>query len=456
MKLFIESIFDKDTNKLEDAKAKAVQAANVLEKQHNNTAAAKIFYFATAIDKLIVATGDTGKKAMIIDKNVLMVKEIPDIKLGDIPTKMARYQELVIPAVDFKEKKLVFTKVKDLNDEKNNNQLGANFELTEIPNNNPVYDFEGYKVEIIDEQPKFLKIKASDIIEAEVSFMVGSFATTDKDKDFIEILINGKMLKLDLANAGVNTLNYAKIINNNTEFYANVKIIKKFNKNGLPGQNHNYAKIVKVTLRGYFHEPLNVSVLGKTNQDFNDEAYGYVQHSLELVDIKPFEIPVPYTNVATEVGGIANHPFTIKKDKPFTDGITFGAVMNYASFATWGDLLKIQGTHDFLAFHKQGNANNLCVTTGRAGNISVPNVKLPENNRPFYAQFSINFKTKTVTVTIDKVSGTIDMPIFYASEFNRIMFGDAAHKSPINYITNAWYWIGDTANLQGDTKQVNG
>ena len=448
MRLFIESIFDKDTDKLEDAKAKAIKAANVLEKQHGNRIAAKIFYFATKIDKLIIATGDTGRKAMMLDHNVLMVKEIPDIKIGEIPTKMARYQELVIPAVDFEEKKLAFTKIKDLNDEKDGGELGAVFTLTEIPNNNKTMDSSVGKVELLNEQPKFLQIKANDYIDAEISFQVMAIGTIDRD-DHLQIKINGKDLILSTQNRSGDKK--ANIVRNDTLFYVDSNI----HHASFKGKDN---LTITVILKGYFQLETNVSILGHQDQSLSDEAWAYIDHSLELEDIKPFKIPAPYTNVATKVPGFVNHSFVIKKDKPFTDGITFGAVMNYGSFATWGNLLEFKGDKNFFALHRDSDTNKLCLTNklhDQQTRFDFRHIKLPEANRPFYAQFSINFKTKTITVTIDEISETIDLPNFDAAEFKDILFGDVAHKSPINYITNAWYWIGDTSELQGDTKQVN-
>ena len=464
MKLFIESIFDKDTDKLDDAKTKATQAANALEKQHGNRVAAKIFYFATKIDKLIIATGDTGKKAMILDSNILMVKEIPDIKLGDIPTKMARYQELVIPAVDFKEKKLVFTKVKDLNDEKSNNQLGTEFTLTEVPNNNKIIDFEGYKVEIIDEQPKFLKIKASDTIEAEVNFMVGAFGNLNSPKDYLKILINGDELELDIdiwEQSGKTPKNYAKVIKNDTKYYVDLETVKYYDK-VLDGQTDtsNVSRVVKVTLRGYFYEPLSISILGKTDQAFTNEAFGYIQHSLELVDIKPFEVPVPYRDVATELGvDVQGHTVEIKKKETYKDGITMGGVFTMTTLGSNmyplgikigdGDPYENKKPYEYLVFDKDKKQ----WAYDKNGNYTyIPNniLPIPELNKPFYAQFSLNYKSRTATIQIEDKKHSFEIK---PSEFDRILF---INDKSEGFATNLWYWIGDTSDLEGDTKQVNG
>lgn len=277
MKLYIESVFDKETNKFEDVKTKAIEAANKLEARHNNNAVGKIYYFSIPLDKVVVAIGNTGKQVLDIDNNIAMIKDMPDLDLGDVPTKMARYQELLIPRVDLKEKKVVFTKIRDMNGE---NEIGAEFNLTEVTSNNPVYDFQGYKVEVIDEQPKFLKIKAGDIIKGEVSFMVGSFNTIEKD-DVLNIIINGKELVISL-----NRIGSIKIIKNETEFYVDTQLIKKigeWNSYGrLKGQQAYksnkgyYSSIAKIILKGYFTSETNISVLGKTDESFENEAYGYV------------------------------------------------------------------------------------------------------------------------------------------------------------------------------------
>ena len=443
MKLFIESIFDKNTDKLEDAKTKAIQAANVLEKQHGNRIAAKIFYFATAIDKLIIATGDTGKKAMILDKNILMIREIPDIKIGDIPTKMARYQELVIPAVDFKEKKLVFTKIKDLNDEKNNNQLGANFELTEIPNNNPVIHVDGNTVvkeggvaaEIISEQPKFLKIKASDHVDAEISFEVIAIKNVHKD-DPLQIKINGKDLILSVQHGGSAN---ATIVKNDTIFYVDSSI----HHATLKGTDN---MTITVTLKGYFPLETNISILGHQDEDLSNESWAYVVHSLELNDIKPFEIPVPYRNVATEIPGVLQgHGVTIKKDKTYNDGITIGAIITATDLGKFAALgVHNDNSYEVLLFEDGEWAYD---KNGSNTNFSNDILPVPDLNKPFYVQLSLNYKSRTATIQVeDKKHNFAINP----SSFNSFFVGNNG------FATNLWYWIGDTSDLQGDTKQVNG
>lgn len=149
MKLFIESVFDKETNKIEDVRKAAIAAANKLEASHGNNIVGKIYYFSIPLNKLIMVVGDIGKKVLDIDSNIILEKPIPEIKLGDIPTKMARYQELLIPQLDLKEKKVLFTNIKQAGGEE---KFEGTLNLTEVASNNPVYDFQGYKVEIIDEQ----------------------------------------------------------------------------------------------------------------------------------------------------------------------------------------------------------------------------------------------------------------------------------------------------------------
>ena len=454
MKLYIESIFDKDTNKIEDAKQKAIDAANNVEEMHGNLGAAKIYYFATVIDKLIIATGKTGAKAMGIKNQVLAIKEIPDIKLGDIPTKFAKYQELVIPAIDFKAKKVIFTKLKDMNGEDN---IGAEFKLAEIPNNNPVYDWKNYKVEIIDEQPKFLKIEPNQTIWGKVSFMVGAFGTTEPS-DRIKISINGDIIELSLAiedetDSSYSSRSTAKIIKNNSQFYVDFEQVLVDSE--VLNSQHGYyphSRIAKVTLRGYFYQPLNISILGNTDEDFSNEAFGYIQKSLNLVDLKPFKIPAPYTNVATKVDGLTHQPLDIKKNKPFTDGITFGAVMSYKAYVSWNNFLSITNdddSHSFI-FHRKGGYDIPDITINN-NNFDIPDLTIPGSNKPFYVQMSINFKSNLITLTIDDKSKTIEIPNvrFKKDELCHIVFGDNSHSdTSLNFISDMWYWIGDTSDIE--------
>ena len=447
MKLYIESVFDKDTNKMEDAKQKAIDTANNVEKSHGNLGAAKIYYFATAIDKLIISTGTIGMKAMGIKNQILDIKDIPDIKLGDIPTKFAKYQELVIPAVDFKAKKVVFTKLKDMNGEDN---IGAEFKLTEIPNNNPVYDLKDYKVEIIDEQPKFLKIEPNQTIWGEVSFMVGSFGQVEPS-DTIKILINGDIVELSLPIDNEQDNNYtstntAKVIKNNSQFYVDFEQVL-FITHNLDNQHsktgYSYSKIAKVTLRGYFYQPLNISILGQTNEDFTNEAFGYIQKSLNLIDLKPFKIPVPYTNVATKVDGlIQQHDFKIKKDKIYTDGITMGMITARKAGDFYPFSIHFNGTKPYTAFafdHHKGQW--ACDLNGQYTYIDNKLLPVPEINKPFYAQMSLNYKTKIATFQIDKHKYSMDIS---PSKFNDFSFGGSATV----FSSDMWYWIGDTADIK--------
>ena len=446
MKLYIESVFDKDTNKMEDAKQKAIDTANNVEKSHGNLGAAKIYYFATVIDKLIVVTGAIGAKAMGIKNPILDIKDIPDIKLGDIPTKFAKYQELIIPAIDMKAKKVVFTKLKDMNGEDN---IGAEFKLTEIPNNNPVYDYKDYKVEIIDEQPKFLKIEPNQTIWGEVSFMVGAFGEVEPS-DRIKILINGQLIELQINIVDEHDRSYqsgsAKIITNNSHYFAELKQIS-FNTSALKGQHGTYAysRIAKVTLRGYFYQPLNISILGQTNEDFTNEAFGYIQKSLNLEDLKPFKIPAPYTNVATKIDGIAMGHETIIKTKDFKDGITFGGIFIYNNY-------KEKHEHNPLMVYSNGvrfgltyvyQAKRWAYDNGSYNYISTDDLPVPEAGKPFYAQVSINFKLKIATFQIDDKKYSMEIKS-NDNPIDHIRFGgtDAVISDDM------WYWIGDTSDIK--------
>ena len=449
MKLYIESVFDKTTNKLEDAKKKAIQTANVVEKKFNNLGAAKIYYFATAIDKLIVTIGNIGAKAMGIKNQILTIKDIPDIKLGDIPSKFARYQELVIPAVSLKEQKVIFTKLKDMNGE---NDIVSQFSLKEIANNNPVYDYKDYKVEIIDEQPKFLKIEPNQLIWGKISFMVGAFGTVEPE-DRIKILVNGQPIEIQLNIAKEKDNGYTdedgKIITNNSQYFADIEKVE-FNGNTIKDQKtkYPYSKIAKVTLTGYFYEPLNISILGKTDQDFKDEAFGYIQKSLNLEDLKPFEIPAPYTNVATKVDGIAMKHETTIKTNPFKDGLTFGGLFMYETFGDRHEHTPLvafkpvtEGARFGLTYVYQ--AGRWAFDTGEYHYISTDDLPVPAVGKPFYAQISLNFKSKTATFQINDKKFTMeikpnDKPI------DHITFGG---KDTL-ISTNMWYWIGDTADIE--------
>ena len=448
MKLFIESVFDKTTNKLEDAKQKAIEAANKVEEKHGNLGAGKIYYFATAIDKLIVAIGKIAKQATGVNSQILTIKDIPEIKLGDIPTKFAKYQELVIPTVDLDTKKVIFTRIKDMNGEEN---LGASFKVVEIPNNNPVYDFHDYKVEIINEQPKFVKVEPTDLIEGTISFIVGAFGTVG-EKDRIQIMINGEPVEIEVNTMSENTYdsNTAKVISNESEFFVKVKKIE-FEANTLNEQHpkYRYHKLARVFVSGFFYKPVNISILGKTDSDFDNEAFGYIQKSLEVENVKPFTIPAPYTDVATKIDGVANHSVVIKKDKPFTDGITMGALMSYKNFPNWGDLLKIsdKDNNNVIVLHRKSNSDHFCYSLGKGQDFDLE-LKVPETNKPFYAQMSLNFKTKTLVFTINGKSQTVELTAdIDPSKYNIIIFGDTAHNSDINFISDMWYWIGDTADI---------
>jgi len=435
MKLYIQSVFDKETNKLEDAKQKAIEEANKVEAQHGNRGAAKLYYFALALNKLIIATGDIGKQAMLVDSNILAMKDIPKLQLGDIPTKFAKYQEVIIPAIDFKQKKVVFNRIKDMNEDDN---IGAELVLTEIPNNNPVYDWEGHKIEIIDEQPKFLKITPSQTVNAKISFKLVPFFIFNNGGKFYsdyKITINGKDIVIG------HFENYPRdvgVLTNNTSYNAAIKVLE-FKGGGSPSGKGDHHDIIEVTLSGYFTEIMNIAIIG---EEKGQGELAYIQDSLELEKIIPFEIPEPYKNVATKIDGVVHQPVTINKS--VTDGITMGAIMTAKSASTNFVFFNIGDKNPKL---ERYNSHLRLSINGNAWDIS--GVEFPSDMRkPFYVQMSINLKTETATFTINNKSTTIDFSPFkkYLSDTKEpIVFGD---KNQLNYMTNMWYWIGDTADIQ--------
>ena len=442
MKLFIESIFDKDVKSIDEAKVAAVKAANVLEKQHGNTAAGKIFYFSTVLDKLVVATGDFGKKAMMLKENVLLVKPIPEIKMGDIPTKMARYQELIIPTLDLKEERAVFTKITDLNDEKSKKELEAVFSLKEVANENEVryvkgHDIStsnngGYAVEMLDKQPKFLQIKASDYANAEISF------------EYVDEIDNGGhgsscILKINGEEANVG-------ISNNTIFEIKHEVLKTSK-----GLQLASVQLVKVTLSGYFPVETNISI--ESSDKSSHRTIAFVPGSLQLEDIKPFEVPVPYTNVAKRVDGVAHHNVII--NSTVTDGITFGAVLNYKKYSDPVVYLKVfNNNNNYILIRKKIGDTTLEVayaSSYKSGVLPL-SISIPRVHESSYFQMSINFKSENIIVIAGGITRTIELPeTLKGANLTNFEFGG----DNISFLTNMWYHNGDTVDIEAGTEKVS-
>ena len=279
--------------------------------------------------------------------------------------------------------------------------------------------------------------------------MVGSFNSIDSD-DMLNIIINGKELVINFDHRGI-----IEIIKNETEFYINTSVVKETNewvKGGrLEGQrnfgsNSGFlSSLARITLKGYFTPETNISILGKVNGSFNDEAYGYIQNSLEVEKVEDFKIPTPYTNIATKVDGVANHTVDIKKE--VTDGITFGGIFSFSPLNDGGVILDVSNgkSKPYISFFRNGKTLSISIN----GNYTNTNIPFPLPNKGFYAFMSINLKSDTITVQIDDKKYSMNgIGISADSKFTDISYGDYFRNSPTNFITNMWYWIGDTVDIK--------
>lgn len=101
----------------------------------------------------------------------------------------------------------------------------------------------------------------------------------------------------------------------------------------------------------------------------------------------------------------------------------------------------------YIGFIGTDNGKTLAIDIN--GNHTDTKIPLPLPNKGFYAFMSINLKSDTITVQIDDKKYSMNgIGISADSKFTDIYYGDGYHKSPTNFITNMWYWIGDTVDIK--------
>ena len=433
MKLFIESVFDKDVNNLEDAEKKAIEAANQIEAQHGNLAAGKVYYFATKINKLIIATGNIGKQAMMIKNPILAIKDIPDIKIGDIPTKFAKYQELVIPSLDLEQQRVIFTKIKDMSED---DVVTGQFELVEIPTSNPIYDIEGYKVEFLTKQPKPIKIRTAFTTKAKVAFKLLTLLKSGIADNTYEIVINSKRIVI-YVDTSVDYKSYVK--ENTTPFDVNINVSLK----GYKTPDELKDKIttdrlitIDVVLEGYFTPTTNISIIPHTSRG----VMGYVQKSIELLEIHPYRIPEPFNCCAKLDQAVYHQPLTIQKT--IQDGITVGGIMSVKSASKlFRAESKDDNTKGVLVYIDTKNIVNVAI----AGKTIRTNIKFDKYNKGFTFMFGFDFKSNTAIVSIDDETQMFNISKYSPKlPFDYFKIGD---DNKVNYIENVWHYIGDVSDI---------
>ena len=253
----------------------------------------------------------------------------------------------------------------------------------------------------------------------------------------LHLIINGKSLIFSLGYD-----NTPGNIKNETEFYFSYKPLTQETLSGR-------ADIIgRIFLSGYFGAETNISILSESGNTDDSVFFGYMPNTLEVEKVEDFKIPTPYTNIATKVDGVAKHSVDIKKE--VVDGVTFGAVMSFNDFGSWHNFLQINKEGgDYITFHRVGgDASKMEIAIGGEQKIPLQKIKLPIVNRGVYVQMSINFKSKTITVQMDDVIETIDINKYNISSYDNFMFGDSRCTKYTNFITNMWYWLGDTVDIK--------